>query len=84
LLRPKALNKVEQLLLQDALDKGLVSMECMSGEGNIFPSADGMIEKQSTNVEEDRSGLEGDDGTDSPPAIHAWLGPLADQASKLF
>jgi hypothetical protein len=84
LLRPKALSKAEQLLLQDALDKELISMECLRGEGERFLSAEDAMERQDPEVEESGREPEGDGEVDSSPAIPAWLGPLADQASRLF
>jgi hypothetical protein len=83
LLRPKALNKSEQLLLQDALSKRLVSMTCLQGkrEGSFLAegSANGLEQPEST------TSAEGDDVGQGPPSgAGVWAGPLSKQASQLF
>jgi hypothetical protein len=96
LLRPKALNKVEQLLLQDALDKSLVSMVCLQGKdeqaflmNNDCLSGGGntkeLDEPESTaDANEDRDEIDDIEGKGIPSGVAVWAGPLAKQASQLF
>ena len=86
LLRPKALNKNQQLLLQDALNKSLVSMVCLregecEGE-DVQASLADKVNSGEVNVEDelDRDG----NGGEGSSSGGVWAGPLAEKASLLF
>jgi hypothetical protein len=95
LLRPKALNKIEQSLLQDALDRSLVSMTCLrGGDGKdvqaLFTDKDDSGE---ANMEDKCEQLEGiadvdadrdGNGGEGSSSGGVWAGPLAEKASLLF
>jgi hypothetical protein len=87
------LNKIEQLLLQDALDRFLVSMTCLregedvqalfadkddSGEANMEDNCEQL--DGIADVEADRDGNGGEGSSSSG----VWAGPLAEKASQLF
>jgi hypothetical protein len=86
LVRPKALTKNEQLLLQAALDKSLISMTCLHGEEMQAPlvvdSGEGNVddEREQLEIEADRNGDEGEASSSGG----VWAGPLAAKASQLF